>query len=204
MLPFGLDSCAVGALMAEQLGNQLIRVRLGTKRDRGQPSAPRRQPFTSIPYRVLPGPRPFAESSSRSRGFKFALVSGLAAYLAKASNVIVSESGQGALGPSLVTVGQGYEDYRSHPLFTGRMEQFLSALLRHPLRFQFPRLWHTKAETVRDFISASGAGAQRAETWSTQAPRHGSVFCLCLNWQAEYDYYVWTGTFKWRIFAQSG
>lgn len=110
MLPFGLDSCAVGALMAEQLGNQLIRVRLGTKRDRGQPSAPRRQPFTSIPYRVLPGPRPFAESSSRSRGFKFALVSGLAAYLAKASNVIVSESGQGALGPSLVTVGQGYED----------------------------------------------------------------------------------------------
>ena len=29
------------------------------------------------------------------------------------------ESGQGALGPSLVTVGQAYEDYRSHPLFTG-------------------------------------------------------------------------------------
>jgi hypothetical protein len=178
VLPFsdGLDSCAVGALMTNQLGNQLIRVRLGAMRDRGQPSAPRRQPFTCIPYRVLPGARPFAESSSRSRGFKFALVSGLAAYLAKASTVIVSESGQGALGPSLVTVGQGYEDYRSHPLFTDRMEQFLSALLLHPLRFQFPRLWHTKAETLRDFISVSGAGARWAETWSCwQQNRQASV-----------------------------
>jgi len=178
VLPFsdGLDSCAVGALMAKQLGNQLIRVRLGTMRDRGQPSASRRQPFTCIPYRVLPGARPFAESSSRSRGFKFALVSGLAAYLAKASTVIVSESGQGALGPSLVTVGQGYEDYRSHPLFTGRMEQFLSALLKHPLRFEFPRLWHTKAETLRDFISVSGAAAPWAETWSCwQQNRQASV-----------------------------
>jgi hypothetical protein len=125
---------------------------------------------------VLPGVRPFAESSSRSRGFKFALVSGLAAYLAKADKIIVSESGQGALGPSLVTVGQGYEDYRSHPLFTDRMAQFLSALLGHPLRFLFPRLWHTKAETLRDFVELSGAGASWAETWSCwQQNRQASV-----------------------------
>ncbi len=50
-------------------------------------------------------------------------------YLAGASRVIVPESGQGALGPALVPVGQAYVDYRSHPLFTERMERFLAALL---------------------------------------------------------------------------
>ena len=42
------------------------------------------------------------------------------------------ESGQGALGPALAPVGQAYADYRNHPLFTGRMEKFLFALLRSP------------------------------------------------------------------------
>jgi hypothetical protein len=90
-----------------------------------------RYPFTSVPYQVTPGVGESTESSARSRGFKFALISGLAAYLAKANQVIVSESGQGSLGPVLVTVGQAYEDYRTHPLFTERMEKFLGALLNH-------------------------------------------------------------------------
>ena len=155
VMPFsdGLDSRVVAGLMANELGDKLIRVRLGSKRfDAGSP--PRfRYPFTSVPYQVRSGDREFVESSVRSRGFKFALISGLAAYLAKASTVIVSESGQGSLGPVLVTVGQAYEDYRSHPLFTARMVKFLAALLDHQVQFQFPRIWSTKGETLAKFVA---------------------------------------------------
>jgi hypothetical protein len=100
----------------------------------------------------------------------------LAAYLAKASQIIVSESGQGALGPALVTVGQAYEDYRSHPLFTDRMERFLAALLGHQVRFQFPRLWYTKGETLATFIKECDGGSSWQGTWSCwQQTRQVSV-----------------------------
>jgi 7-cyano-7-deazaguanine synthase in queuosine biosynthesis len=178
VIPFsdGLDSCAVAGLTARTLGDTLVRVRLGTKGYDGRSASGRPHPFTSIPYRLRAGKRPFAESSARSRGFKFALISGLAAYLAKADSVIVPESGQGALGPALVTVGQGYEDYRSHPLFTTLMQRFLFALLGHTVRYNFPRLWHTKAETLKAFVETCDNGEVWAKTWSCwQQNRHVSV-----------------------------
>jgi Queuosine biosynthesis protein QueC len=166
VIPFsdGLDSRAVAGLMGREIGDKLIRVRLGSKGFDGLAS--RRQPFTSVPYKVRAGNDPFVESSARSRGFKFALISGLAAYLAKAGQVIVPESGQGSLGPALVTVGQAYEDYRSHPLFTDRMEKFLHALLGYRVRFHFPRLWYTKAETLRKFVDECEDGPLWSDTWS--------------------------------------
>lgn len=176
VIPFsdGLDSRAVAGLMAREMGDQLVRVRLGTKGYDGH--VPGKRPFTSIPYDVSAGAKDFVESSARSRGFKFALVSGLAAFLAKASQIIVPESGQGALGPALVVVGQGYEDYRSHPLFTERMERFLYALLGQHVRFQFPRLWHTKAETLQKFVKECDDGSSWNKTWSCwQQNRHSSV-----------------------------
>jgi hypothetical protein len=168
VIPFsdGLDSRAVAGLLALELGDKLIRVRLGTKTYDGDASCGQRHPFTSIPYKVRPGEKKFVESSARSRGFKFSLISGLAAYLAKAGRVIVPESGQGALGPALTVVGQTYEDYRSHPLFTDRMERFLDALLGHRIRFQFPRLWFTKAETLRQFVGECDDGSSWHDTWS--------------------------------------
>lgn len=177
VIPFsdGMDSRAVAGLMAREMGDRLIRVRLGTKSYDEEISG-QRQPFTSIPYKLRTGEHKFVESSARSRGFKFALISGLAAYAAKAGQIIVPESGQGALGPALVTVGQAYEDYRSHPVFTARMEKFLAALLGHPVRFQFPRLWYTKAETLRAFVDECDDGASWSETWSCwQQNRHVSV-----------------------------
>jgi 7-cyano-7-deazaguanine synthase in queuosine biosynthesis len=176
VIPFseGLDSRCVAGLMAHELGDKLVRVRVGTKDYDGH--LPGKRPFASIPYDVSAGAKKFVESTARSRGFKFAVVSGIAAFLSKASQIIVSESGQGALGPSLVVVGQAYEDYRSHPLFTARMEKFLFALLGHRVRFQFPRLWHTKAETLRKFVDECDDGATWAETWSCwQQNRHSSV-----------------------------
>ena len=103
------------------------------------------------------------------------MLSGIAAYLSKAQTIFVPESGQGALGPALVPVGQAYSDYRNHPLFTGRMTVLLEALFGQKVHFKFPRLWFTKAETLTEYLKAS----KHAE-WSTtrscwQDNRHVSV-----------------------------
>jgi 7-cyano-7-deazaguanine synthase in queuosine biosynthesis len=158
VVPFseGLDSRAVAGLVAKEYGDRLIRVRLGTKADdRPRDSSGRNSPFTAVPYKVRSGDRRFPESSARSRGFKFALLSGLAAYLAKAERIFVPESGQGALGPVLVPVGQTYEDYRNHPLFAEKMSAFLKALLGRDFKFEFPRLWHTKGQTLQEYVSGN-------------------------------------------------
>jgi 7-cyano-7-deazaguanine synthase in queuosine biosynthesis len=179
VMPFsdGLDSCAVAGLMHRELGDGLIRVRLGTKEFKPMiEQSGKKQPFTSIPYRVKPRTGEFTESSARSRGFKFATISGIAAYMVKAERIIVTESGQGAIGPTLVAVGQGYEDYRSYPLFMDRMEIFLRALFGHRVSFDFPRLWHTKGETLAAFVNECAEGASWSNTWSCwQQNRHSSV-----------------------------
>src|ERR1700692_2586807 len=53
VIPFsdGLDSRAVGALMAEEYGARLVRVRLGSKtKDQPKDSFGRKQPFMALPY----------------------------------------------------------------------------------------------------------------------------------------------------------
>ena len=97
------------------------------------------------------------------------------AYLAGAREVIVPESGQGALGPSLVTAGQAYPDYRSHPLFTARMEKFIEALLGYRVRYAFPQIWQTKGETLRQFIEACPEDGWASTRSCWQSQRHVSV-----------------------------
>jgi 7-cyano-7-deazaguanine synthase in queuosine biosynthesis len=177
VIPFsnGLDSRAVAGLLSRSINGGLVRVRLGSRLADAENLARERHAFTAVPFDVTADKGVFVESTVRSRGFKFALVSGIAAYLAGAHEVIVPESGQGALGPSLVTVGQAYEDYRSHPLFTGRMEKFLEALLGHRLRYVFPRIWQTKGETLREFVAVCPDDSL-ASTWSCwQSQRQVSV-----------------------------
>lgn len=180
VIPFsdGLDSRAVGALMAEEYGSRLIRVRLGSKKkDQPKDSAGRKQPFMTLPYQVRPGDSRFIESSARSRGFKFAVLSGVAAYFAKVGKVIVPESGQGAIGPTLVPVGQAYEDYRNHPRFMKQMTKFFGALLGVDIDFIFPRLWFTKGETLAAYVKLTG---EKDTEWSETRScwrdnRHASV-----------------------------
>ncbi len=152
IIPFsdGIDSRAVSALLERELGGRLCRVRLGSKAIARRNSGGQRQPFTTVPYKVSIGKRS-GETSARSRGFKFASVSAVAAHLVGAKEIIVPESGQGALGPALVPTGHGYEDYRNHPFFTDRMERYVKALFGDEIRFIFPRLWHTKGETLAEF-----------------------------------------------------
>lgn len=157
----GMDSRAVDGLERNRLGQRLVRVRVGNKQHDVTLKERRQAPFAAIPYTVSIDGGRNAESSARSRGFKFSVVSAMAAYLIDAQEIIVPESGQGALGPAFLPVGQGYEDYRSHPLFTVRMERFVKALLGHQIQYKFPRLWTTKAETLQEFTSNCFDGA----TW---------------------------------------
>ena len=112
IVPFsdGLDSLAASQLAERKYGNRVLRVRLGRSSVNGHPAIGRWRPVALVPYSVNYGDRGSVESSSLSRGFKFALLAGIAAYLCKAKRIINPESGQGAIGPTLVPVGHTYED----------------------------------------------------------------------------------------------
>ena len=141
----GLDSRAVATIITKSLNGELIRVRLGSIHDPA--TSKRRQPFARVPYVVKPLDKSI-ESSGRSRSFKFTALAGIAAFLSDAPRIIMSESIQGSIGPVLVPVAHAYEDYRNHPLFTDHMAAFLEALFGRPFKFDYPRLWHTKGETI--------------------------------------------------------
>jgi len=175
LMPFsdGLDSRAVSGLIENNNSSGLMRVRLGSKRLGGKQNS-KHEPFALVPYRVSYKPYGSRESSGRSRGFRFALLSAIGAFMADASEIVVSESGQGAIGPTLVTVGQGYDDYRNHPLFTIRMEAFIKALFGHSVKYQFPRIWHTKGETLKFYLDTCGEKAPWRDTWSCWQPNQFS------------------------------
>lgn len=169
----GLDSRAVHAITAQAGGSGLVRVRLGSvgvdepRRER------RRAAFTLVPYKVKVPQR--KESSARSRGFKFAVVTGVAAQIASVQRIVVTESGQGAFGPMMAVSGQIYPDYRVHPLFTARVERLFEALVGSTARYEYPRLWSTKGETL-----AEAAALPNPPSWSDtrscwQQSRHCSV-----------------------------
>lgn len=162
----GMDSCAVAGIEGKRLGSRLVRLRVGNKQRDVSNKERRRLPFKALPYNVKLDSGRNAENSARSRGFKFSVVSAMAAYLVDAPAAIVPESGQGALAPVLIPVGQSYEDYRSHPVFTALMERFVKALLGYEICYQFPRLWMTKGETLREFVDSCGTDAKWENTRS--------------------------------------
>lgn len=144
----GLDSRAVAALVEDAEEGGLVRVRLGAKGADTNSKDTRERRFMSVPYKVRFDAGQRVESSARSRGFKFAVITGIAAALANVDRIVVTESGQGALGPILVTLGQSYPDYRVHPAFTRRIENLFEALTGKAPHYEYPRIWSTKGETV--------------------------------------------------------
>ncbi len=152
ILPYsdGLDSRAVAALIEDVEKDGLVRVRLGTKGadTTNTPKAKRR--FTAVPFEVKLGKRQRVESSARSRGFKFAVITGIAAQLAAVERVVVTESGQGSIGPTLASTGQSFPDYRVHPAFTRRVEKLFETLTGKAVNYEYPRIWHTKGETLAE------------------------------------------------------
>lgn len=171
-MPFsdGLDSLAVSTLEDAADDRSLLKVRLG-----GPGCSRRARPATAVfdrvPYSVKPHGRNFSESSFRSRGFKYAIVSGVAAVLTGANEVIVPESGQGTIGLAMAVAGQELVDRRTHPMFTSAMARLLSALFGWSGRYTHPKLWDTKGEVLTAYrVSGGSDEALRAtrSCWQNQ------------------------------------
>ena len=145
----GLDSRAVSALSGDK--DEALCIRVANKRQRRRNGD---SYFTQIPFKVA-GYRS-NESSFRSRGFQFAAVTAIAAQLSNVTCIMVPESGQGALGPVLLPLHKIYADYRNHPTHFRKMERFVNAVQGHRVRFEQPRLWSTKGQTLRAFLDLPG------------------------------------------------
>jgi len=148
----GLDSLSVSGLYNKN--DIAVCVRVGKYKQRLRTDE---QPFDRLPFDVKV--KPNAENSARSRGFKFAAITAIAAQLSNVSRIIVPESGQGALGPVLLPLRNIYPDYRNHPTFFRKIECFIKALLGTDLSYDQPRLWHTKGETIAAFLGMPGIKA---------------------------------------------
>src|SRR3546814_9592610 len=84
----GMDSCAVAGLEGKRLGNRLVRLRVGGSQQDISKKERLRIPFMALPYAVKIDGGRNSENSARSRGFKFSVVSALAAYLIDAPSAI--------------------------------------------------------------------------------------------------------------------
>lgn len=166
----GLDSRCVSGIFNKN--DVAVRVRVAKGKQK------RRQnelPFDRIPFDVRVSPS--QEDSARSRGFKFAAITAIAAHLSDLNKIIVPESGQGALGPVLVPLYNIYADYRNHPTFFRRMERFIKALLGHKIVFDQPRLWCTKGQTIIRFLEQPGVDKEQVlNTRSCWQQRHNVRF----------------------------
>lgn len=168
VIPFsnGLDSRIAAGLASREFDDRIVRIRLGTKKTSPSEIDPFKDYFTAVPFCVRQGKKRFSESSARSRSFKFLLACGIAAVISDAERVIVPESGQGALGPCLVPVGQVSPDYRNHPRFGRLMEKFLRALIGFKGHFEYPHIWNTKGEMLALFIEKTNNSVDWANTRS--------------------------------------
>lgn len=163
VMPFsdGLDSLAVARLTAAtQPDAGLILVTTGNLPDTDLGWRVRhlngRYHRVSVPFELAQrgSMEQLREQSYRSRGFVFGVMAGIAAHLLGAERAVVPESGQGALGPWLTPVGNETPDFRMHPLYTDRLAAFLRLVLGQALRFEHPRLWSTKGETLAKLRAA--------------------------------------------------
>lgn len=173
----GLDSRAIaGIFEKKQPYSRIKRVRIGPNRIKKPKPGETIKLFENVPFSVKKVIRGNGEASGRSRGFKFGVLAGLAAYLIGAPKVIVPESGQGALGPALVNVGQSHHDRRTHPQYTQLMSDFLGALFGTRVHFEHPVIFGTKGQTLatyKAFYPEDLIWEKTRSCWMDQ--RHASV-----------------------------
>lgn len=151
----GLDSLAVARLIsAEEPSAGLFLVTTGQRGDADKAWREKhlvgRRHRVSVPFQISDkkAAHKFREPSYRSRGFVYGIISCIAAYLSGGSRIVVSESGQGLLGPWLAPVGNEALDVRTHPIFTRQLSVLTKVVLETRVAFEHPRIWFTKGQTL--------------------------------------------------------
>nr|WP_282565463.1 7-cyano-7-deazaguanine synthase [Paradevosia shaoguanensis] len=71
-----------------------------------------------------------------------------------------------------------YADYRNHPTYFRKMERFIKMVLGHDVRYDQPRLWNTKGETISAFRLATNTAVD--ELFETRS-------CWQQRWNAKTD-----------------
>ncbi len=107
----------------------------------------------TIPFEISAGGH--AEPSFRTRTFIFFALAALAWRRTGAQSIWIGESGLGCLGPSFVPFGIESGVRGCHPAFVSKLQRLLGTIWGTEPPFQFPHLWLTKAEVIREL---SGLG----------------------------------------------
>ena len=139
----GIDSLCVHELYGAKDVSR--RVHAGTT----QPQYNNRLDYVHVPFTAKP--KRIQEHGGRTRTFKFSALTGIVAHLCQVYRVVVTESGQSSIGPSILPLLNIFPDYRCHPAFFRSMERFLESILGVKITFEQPRLFHTKAETIQQY-----------------------------------------------------
>lgn len=110
-------------------------------------------PALAVPFTVSGGPH--AEASYRSRTFIFFALAALAWRRTEAARIWIGESGLGCIGPSFVPFGIEQPVRGAHPAFVSKLQDFFMLLWGARPPFEFPHLWLTKGEALRE-LAAQG------------------------------------------------
>jgi hypothetical protein len=178
----GMDSfMGVKLQEAKDPRRPVLQITLGQKRDPAPVDrSDRKQRYRfAVPFTLKGRPRTghrLREPSFRSRALIYSIHAGLAAHLSGADEVIVPESGQGALGPWLVPVGNEAHDIRMHPMFTKKVSQLLNLVVGADVHFEHPHIWNTKAETLLELIAIGGESGWERTRSCAQDARTASAF----------------------------
>ncbi|MBK8454348.1 MAG: 7-cyano-7-deazaguanine synthase [Thiofilum sp.] len=176
IMPFsnGLDSYLVGKLLDLEYGDEVQRVRIGGRAKFSKKSNNPNDRFLLTPFSIYAFNLP--ETSVRSRGFKFSILTAISGYLSNSKDIIIPESGQGSLGVALVPVGQIYPDYRNHPIFLRKVERFINLILNYNIFYKFPRIWFTKGQTLQAYLNINSSDSIWTKTKTCwQSSRQSSI-----------------------------
>lgn len=139
----GIDSICVHEIYGDNDVSRRVHV------GRRQQLQKNRLDYIHVP--LVAKPNRIHENSGRTRGFKYSMLTSIVAHISEIQRVIVTESGQSSIGPTIQMLLNVYPDYRCHPTFFRAMEQFLDVALGFKISFEQPRLFHTKGETIQEY-----------------------------------------------------
>jgi hypothetical protein len=170
----GLDSFA--ALARHRLERQetpllLVHARRGARAIHSTiPERDRGAAVLTVPFTVSGGPH--AEATYRTRTLIFFSLAALAWRRTNAGRIWIPESGLGCLGPGLVPFGVEHPSRGCHPAFVANLQELFSRLWGARPPFEFPHLWMTKGEVLRQ-LAMRGAleGWQRTRSCSRNVHR---------------------------------